>query len=342
MPVLARHSVYGLVEDGMRFHPRLVLVILVSMMPAHAKSQAPNAMPFKLKQSHFIVVEGTLGELTGRNFVIDTGVAPTMIDTAIAGQLGLSGEQHAIHAVMYDIDTIEMSLSHLTLGPIHLEGLRVVAKDLSGLSKKIGVRVDALVGLDVFGHSSFTIDYTDETIRFGAAPPSANQAALVQEKFMVTVEMMVGQAPMQMLVDTGAGDIILFRNRIDIVSPASEIQHNKSNLGGKLVLTRVPAPTLQLGRTALDPEWAFLVDDPSIPVTMDGLLGVSPQFFDWIAFDFERRLFSWQVRDPRIPPITEAGSARCPSAGDSGSMSWAPANVPNPCQIVKHELLRPN
>ena len=332
----------------MQFRPPLVVLVALTamLMPAYAKDRTDRDIPFKLKQGHFIVVEGTLGELTGRHFVIDTGVAPTMLDAGIAAQLGLSGDQaHPIHAVMYDIDTIDMSLPSMTTGPIHVEGLPVIAADLSGLSKRIGVRVDALVGLDVLGRSSFTIDYLDNTIRFGTPAPSANQAALVREKYMVTVAMKVGQAPLQMLVDTGSPNLILFRNRIDIVSPASEIQHNKSNLGGKLLLTRVPAPTLRLGPAALDVEWAFLVDDPLVPATIDGLLGVSPQFFDWIAFDFERRLLSWQVRNPRIPPITEAGSAPCPSAGDFGSMSWAPANasaVMNPCDISRPGKPCPN
>lgn len=330
----------------MRFRPWLVFIVVLPMMTAHAQGRTDRDVPFKLKQGHFIVLEGTLGELTGRNFVLDTGVAPTMIDAGIAATLGLSGERpHPIHAVMYDIDTIEMSLSNMTMGPIRVERLPVVATDLTGLSKKIGVRVDALVGLDVLGRRSFTINYLDNTIRFDTPAPSSNHAALVQEKYMVTVEMLVGHTPLHMLVDTGAAEMILFRNRIDIVSPASEIQHNKSNLGGKLLLTRVPAPTLRLGPAALDVAWAFLVDDPHVPVTIDGLLGVSPQFFDWIAFDFERRLLSWQVRDPRIPPITEMGSAPCPSAGDFGSMSWAPANASrgmNPCDSSTKGKFRPN
>ena len=191
----------------MRFRPPLVVLVALTamLMPAYANGRTDRDVPFKLKQGHFIVVEGTLGELTGRNFVIDTGVAPTMIDSGIASQLGVSGAKaHPIHAVMYDIDTIDMSLSSMTMGPIRVKGLPVVAADLSGLSKKIGVRVDALVGLDVLGGHSFTINYLDNTIRFGTPASSPNQAALVQEKYMVSVAMTVGQAPLQMLVDTGS------------------------------------------------------------------------------------------------------------------------------------------
>ena len=50
---------------------------------------------------------------------------------------------------MHDIDTTEMSLESLTLGPIRMKNVLVVARDLTGLEKEVGVRVDALIGLDV-------------------------------------------------------------------------------------------------------------------------------------------------------------------------------------------------
>ena len=148
---------------------------------------------------------------------------------------------------------------------------------------------------------------------------------------MASVALIVlGNQPLRLIVDTGAADIVFFRKHIDILSPAAKVQHNKFNLGGELVMTRVPMPTAMLGNSELRHEWVYMAEDPAAPEIIDGLLGVSPQFFDWIAFDFEQRLLSWQLRDSRIPPITEAGSARCPSPGTSGP-------CPGPRQITLAE-----
>ena len=144
-----------------------VVVVLLFASSVFAKSDG-SSVPFRVYRGHFIVVEGSLANLTKQNFVIDTGVSPTMINQRVAQSLGLSGSTRTIHALMHDIDTTEMSLDRLTLGPIQLNNLPVVARDLTGLEKEVGVRVDALIGLDVLRHSSFTIRYSDNTILFGS------------------------------------------------------------------------------------------------------------------------------------------------------------------------------
>lgn len=302
---------------------RLALLFLLFSVISPAQDQPASAISFKVLQGHFILVDGSLGNLTHRNLIVDTGVNPTMIDTAVAQELGLPGQPRSIHALMYDIDTLDMSLPGITIGPIHVDDVPVVAGDLSEIGSRLGIRVDALVGLDVLKRRSFTIRYSDNKIVFGTPLRKAG-LPLLHEMDRAIVEVSVGNLPARMLIDTGAADIILFRNRIDIFSRASAVQHNRMNLGGTLSMTRVPLPTVRLGDTELNYDRAFLVEDPSPPDNIDGLFGVSARFIDWIAFDFEQRLFSWQLRDSRIPPITEAGSAPC-LAGDPGSMSRDPA-----------------
>jgi len=317
-----------------------VVVVLLFASSAFAKGDA-SSVPFRVYRGHFIVVEGSLANLPKQSFVIDTGVSPTMINLRVAQSLGLSGSTRTIHALMHDIDTTEMSLDSLTLGPIRMSNVLVVARDLTGLEKEVGVRVDALIGLDVLRQSSFTIRYSDNTILFGSPALSLTATNLGNEQPMASVALIVGNQPLRLIVDTGAADIVFFRKHIDILSPAAKVQYNKFNLGGELVMTRVPMPTAMLGNSELRHEWVYMAEDPAAPEIIDGLLGVSPQFFDWIAFDFEHRLLSWQLRDSRIPPITEAGSARCP-AGDPRSMSWAPADnsrrSAEPCEVMRARM----
>jgi hypothetical protein len=48
-------------------------------------------IPFKLYRDYLIVVQGSLGGREALNFLIDTGVNPTVIDSRIAKKLGLTG-----------------------------------------------------------------------------------------------------------------------------------------------------------------------------------------------------------------------------------------------------------
>ena len=212
-----------------------VVVVLLIASSVFAKSDAAN-VPFRVYRGHFIVVEGYLANLPKQNFVIDTGVSPTMISLRVAQSLGLAGSMRTIHALMHDIDTSEMSLDSLTLGPIRLSNVLVVARDLTRLEKDVGVRVDALIGLDVLRHSSFTIRYSDNTISFGRPALSLTATNLSNEEPMASVALIVGNQPLRLIVDTGAADIIFFRKHIDIMSPAAKVQHNKFNLGGELVM----------------------------------------------------------------------------------------------------------
>ena len=57
-----------------------VLLCLRNRIPA-------NVLPFKICGQQLIVVQGSIGQLEKRNFVIDTGAYPTVIDRELAGKL---------------------------------------------------------------------------------------------------------------------------------------------------------------------------------------------------------------------------------------------------------------
>ena len=52
-----------------------------------------------------------------------------------------------------------MVLPNVRIGPAHAAGLQSLVADLSFAEKSLGIRIDAIVGLDVLGHEAFSIDY---------------------------------------------------------------------------------------------------------------------------------------------------------------------------------------
>jgi predicted aspartyl protease len=122
-------------------------------------------IPFKLYQDYLIVMQGSLGSLERLNFLIDTGVNPTVVDRRIAKKLRLTGGTHALALFNQNTDVRSAVLANLQLGPIRAESLPVMIQDLSHFEQALGVPIDAMVGFGVLNLSSFSIDYRSKKNR---------------------------------------------------------------------------------------------------------------------------------------------------------------------------------
>jgi hypothetical protein len=88
--------------------------------------------------------------------------------------------------------------------------LHVVTTDLSFFQKSFPIRIDAIVGLDVLGQSPFVIDYSARVIRFGPAPALPVSVPFRLYEGMAIFDVEIDRTPVHLLLDTGAGSIILF------------------------------------------------------------------------------------------------------------------------------------
>jgi predicted aspartyl protease len=256
-------------------------------------------IPFKLYRDYLIVVQGSLGPLERLNFLIDTGVNPTVVDRRIARKLRLTGGTHELALFNQNTDVRSAVLPNLQLGPIRAESLPGMIQDLSHFKQALGVRIDGMVGFGVLSLSSFSIDYRSKKIVFGPIESSPLAVPFDTAAPVLTVEMQLQNQPVRLLLDTGAAELVLFEcqlhGRLQKL-PFNSVKRLFLNGASKeLELTEVRLPGVRLGPTEFGIQEALSARDGSnCGRSFDGVLGITRLGLKWVAFDFEHRTFSWK------------------------------------------------
>ena len=257
---------------------RLILVLIViltelaSTMPAFGQATQPleadpgkqtaenRTLRFDLYQGYLIVVHGTAGPFRHLNLLLDTGSCPTILDPHLAHQLHLRDESAAsIVVVGGRAQGSEAILPSLQFGPVRRANLPVVVEDLSFLQPAIPVHIDAMIGLDTLGQSSFLIDYETRTIRFGPAPPMPVSMTLRRiYGGMATVDAQMNHTPIRLLLDTGAGSLFLFKPKASEAAAVAAVRLT-TNAIGEFERKALQGLDLELGSAAFAHQPAYLV-----------------------------------------------------------------------------------
>jgi hypothetical protein len=256
-------------------------------------------VPFKLYRDYLIVVQGSLGEFEGLNFLIDTGVDPTEVDTRIARNFPLVGRVHKLALLDQDTDVRQVTLPSLQLGPIRAKSVPAVIQNLSLLREALGIRIDAIIGLGVLSLSSFSIDYTAKKIAFGPIDSSPSTVPFDTGPPVLTVQLRLKGRPVRVLVDTGAAELVLFgcrlRGRLRPLPVSGVTRFRVNGAAMELRLKEVWLPGVRLGETDLAlPKGLEADGNANCGRPFDGVVGVTRLGLKWIAFDFEHRSFSWR------------------------------------------------
>lgn len=297
-------------------NPKLCLLWAALVLPQWIFAQIPQSafpnsdrhppsptsrveLPFKLYRDYLIVVQGSLGSLERLNFLIDTGVNPTVVDLRIAKKLRLTGRTHELALFNQSTDVRSVVLPNLQLGPIRAESPPGIIQDLSHFEQALGVRIDAMVGLGVLSLSSFSIDYVSRKIVFSPIEPSLFAVPFVTGPPALTVQVKVEDTPVRLLVDTAAAELVLFECQVHGQLQALAVSNVKrvfvNGASKNLELTEVWLPKLRLGATNFGMQKAFLAEDRvNCSRPFDGVFGVTRLGLTWVAFDFEHQTFSWK------------------------------------------------
>jgi predicted aspartyl protease len=269
-----------------------------SSEPTHETIPGHHEVSFQTYRDYLIVVQGSLGDTQRLNFIIDTGTDRTVIDSRVAQKLHMVGEVGKLGVHNQVVEVQQAVLPSVQIGALRAAFLPVLIRDLDFLQKGLGIRIDAVIGLDVLSLSNLSIDYRTKRIVFGAAPVSGSSTPLQSTTPWLTVRMEVDGVSIHLLLDTAASGIILFQSRIRNRLPGliSLGERMSSNMGGDFRLQRVILAKTKLGETGFGQENAFVVEDQEEDESreFDGLLGPSALGLKQIAFDFQRRTFSWE------------------------------------------------
>jgi len=286
------------------------------------QSAITQVVPLKLYRHHLIVVQGSIASLGKRNLVIDTGAYPSIIDRAVAKKLRLPGRAEELDAVNQTVKRTAVVVPSVAVGAIQVRGQHFLVDDLSSVSRELGVRIDGLIGLDVL-NSSFRIDYVAKKIYFGPVAPLPDSAPLEVIDAKLCVGLRAGRQALHLLIDTGAERTLLFGSRVSWLSIHSQPSREFSNLAGHLALREISLDELQLGETDLSAQLIYVSEGNKLPpYRFDGFLSTSG--FRQVAFDFERRQFSWMANDSKRDMVRVANRSDVQGApATAGSITRA-------------------
>jgi hypothetical protein len=256
-------------------------------------------IPVRLFAGYLVIAEGAIGNLRNLNFLVDTGASPSVVDQKIAHDLKLAEQPERVNLWNKSVQARQVVIPSLSLGPVRVESIPVLAEDLSFLQKALGYKVHAIVGMDVLRKSSFTINYKAKEILFGVPENLAYSVPFETDTPVITVRMGFQDRRLRMVVDSGGLDLTLFRSRVSEPTGLQAIgTETVADAGGTFQRTKVRIPELHIGKETVGAQTAFLVDDRKDEGDdFDGVLGVGGLQFGKVAFDFENRRFSWELRD---------------------------------------------
>ena len=277
-----------------------IVLLCIRTINAQETSLNDRVLPVYLVNDYMVVVRGSIGGLEKRNLLIDTGANPTVITRDLSKKLHLSGSTEQLQAVGLNMDSQVVSLPSLQVGPIQVENLRVLVQDLTELDKKLGLRLDALVGLDVLSHSSFRIDYHEKKMIFGTVPPLPFAAPIRWTGHAACINVHVQGQTVSLLLDSGAADIMLFSRRISGLDDKSGTVWDNTGLAGHFTLRQIKLNGLEAAGSNLGPREVFVSDSKNAEhYPYEGLLALGSQRFRQVAFDFEHQLFTWEPAKSR-------------------------------------------
>jgi hypothetical protein len=214
-----------------------------------ADAAIPRSIPLRIFRDYLVVAEGQFGgRLQHQNFVLDTGTAPSIIDTKSLRELGLATTASTMVAMGKVIPTGIAILPELDLGPLKAVSLRVQVQDLSRLERDLGISVAGIIGLDVLSKSSFRLDYEKKQMEFGQVS---------DEGIPVSFDARTTRQRGSSVADQGMEVQVFF------------------------------APDIAFGGKHFTLEKAYFIPDASYPA-FDGILGVRALGFRAIAYDQAR------------------------------------------------------
>jgi Aspartyl protease len=217
-----------------------------------------------------------------------------MVDSRIARKLRLQAESSVLVAFGRQVTIQSTVLDGVRIGRLPAGPVPAGVGDLSYLQ---GVRIDAIVGLDVLVRTAFSIDYQARLLRFAPAGREDSVAPLEVLWPFVTVRMTIAGQQVRLLVDTGSSDRVLFKTRMPAALSAAPWRGEKSveYASGIARLRKLDLGHVGLGADQWDKMTAWALDrvPNGYPPGIDGVLGVVALGCQRIRFDFERNEFGW-------------------------------------------------
>jgi hypothetical protein len=195
---------------------KVILIMTVAMLSVTLArgTRIPGEIPFKLAQGFGIVVQGGIGPLTNLNFLVDTGAVPSVLNEKVASRIGVTGVSGSLALLHNNIQAQYVTVDDVHFGSTRAVDLPMVVVDLGRFERLLGIRIDAIIGLDILARQDFGIDYKRRRITPGLLGSARHVMRVDILTFSGTpywvLPINLGGDIFRVLLDTGANDLALF------------------------------------------------------------------------------------------------------------------------------------
>jgi predicted aspartyl protease len=254
-------------------------------------AEAHSSISVKLYNGFLVMAVGQIGGLEQKqNFVVDTGTAPSILNARLAKKLGLEVTGGTLVAVGKAVETGQVVLPELDLGPIHVASLLMNVMDLSRWEKNLGIEVAGLLGMDVLGRASFRLDYEKKELEFGTVAQEGIAVGYDGSRGLALAEATLQGKRVRLIVDTGSDLVVVYGGSWEGMEAASVRSQSRegTSVAEQVTARQIAEPEMELGGKQFRGLRTYYVSSP-MGFGYDGFFGVRALRLHGISFDRERQ-----------------------------------------------------
>ncbi|UCF37478.1 MAG: aspartyl protease family protein [Acidobacteriota bacterium] len=285
----------GCVSTRLLLHLTSFIFIAQASAAGFDSSQITGTVPFRMHE-HLIVVQGSVGGFRDLNLVVDTGSTFTVLSKRVAKKLKLKGTPVTVSAFGEKVTIEKAFLPELALGEVTFEQIEVRICQLPDVD---GLRIDALIGMDLLRRTSQTFDFEKGNLVLGQTRELRYNTQFYRGLGFVPVTMTVQGQALRLMLDTGACGLVLYADAIQdrFQTRRSRRIEYRSYVGGRTRMEKITLPDVSLGDSLWEELPAYLIDrQKSGNEHAMGNLGVVALGLKTLQLDFEKGHLAWEFQ----------------------------------------------
>jgi hypothetical protein len=272
-------------------------------------------VPFELVENQ-VVAGLTIGGRGPFVCLLDTAVDPSVVDLALARELGLAVRDDAPGEAAgqgsQGVSFYPSELPDVRLGEFDVGDVEAVATDLSGLASKLNRPLQAILGQSFFDGRVVQLDYRNRRVRFNAHSFQRGVRADIEGAADLTpvVNVQVNATTVPVVLDTGSSLTLgIYLDAVEKLGLAEAFASAtpRASMGarGHIVAYEGSVDSLALGDVHLSPAAVVFLPRPHGDPTPGALGNLGNGFLQHtvLALDYPRReLYVAAATEPQREP----------------------------------------
>lgn len=212
--------------------------------------------------------------------MLDTGSTYTVLSKRIGKKLKLERKPVKVSAFGHIVAIEKAFLASLALGEVVFKQIEVRICQLPDVH---GLRIDALIGMNVLKRTSVTFDFEKGDLVLGQVRELPHQIQSYRGLDLVLLTMTVQGRASRLTLDTGACGLILYRDSVQdrfLAHRFGRIEY-RSHVGGRTRMEEVMLPAFSLGGCHWKGLRGYLMD------RRQSGMGTSWGISEWFTWDLK-------------------------------------------------------